>query len=96
MQPILQSHSPSVLPSFATFHQRSLPVGGGGYIANLRRLVKFDTSLRFRLSITIGLPYYIGRPIIKEIATRTNASRVIFVKFGVIVRGRACSIKNIM
>ena len=28
MQPILQSYSPSVLPSTATFHQRSLPVGG--------------------------------------------------------------------
>ena len=56
----LQSHSPSVLPATATFHQRSLP--GGGYIANLRRLVKFDTSLRIMLSITIGLPYYIGRP----------------------------------
>ena len=29
MQPILQSHSPSVLTSTVTFHQRSLPGGGG-------------------------------------------------------------------
>ena len=27
MQPLLQSHSPSVLPGTATFHQRSLPGG---------------------------------------------------------------------
>ena len=39
---------------------------GVGYIANFRRLVKFDSILRFRLSITIGLPYYIGRPIINH------------------------------
>ena len=36
MQPILQSHSPSVLPRPATFHQRSLPGGGGTLPGNLR------------------------------------------------------------
>ena len=43
MQPILQSHSPSVLPSTATFHQRSLP--GGTLPVNLRL---FGKNVRFR------------------------------------------------
>ena len=42
MQPILQSHSPSVLPSTATFHQRSW--GGGTLPGNLRL---FGKSVRF-------------------------------------------------
>ena len=43
MQPILQSHSPSVLPSTATFHQRSLP-GEGTLPDNLRL---FGKNVRF-------------------------------------------------
>ena len=44
----------------ATF---SIQGGGGTLPGNLKRLVKFDPILRFRLSIIIGLPNYIGRPI---------------------------------
>ena len=44
MQPILQSHSPSVLPSTVTFHQRSLP-GGVRYIAC--NLEMFGKNVRF-------------------------------------------------
>ena len=42
MHPILQSHSPSVLPSTATFHQRSLP--GGTLPGNLSL---FGKNVRF-------------------------------------------------
>ena len=61
MQPILQSHSPSVLPSTATFHQRSLP---GGVHCQSQKIGQILHQFEFRLSITIGLRYYIGRPII--------------------------------
>ena len=42
MQPVLQSHPPSVLPSTVTFHQRSLP--GGTLPGNLRL---FGKNVRF-------------------------------------------------
>ena len=43
MQPILQPHSPYVLPSFVTFHLRSLP-RGGTLSGNLRL---FGKNVRF-------------------------------------------------
>ena len=44
MQSILQSHSPSVLPSTAIFHQSSLLGGGSTLPGNLRL---FGKNVRF-------------------------------------------------
>ena len=45
MQPVLQFHSQSVLPSTATFHWRFLPWGGWGTLPGNLRL--FGKNVRF-------------------------------------------------